>query len=222
MQSDDDSYNLVPASDPKALALDIASFATSALPYIGGPLSNVLSGVATTRRLTRVREVVQRLADELGQFKSDVTEQYVKTEEFEELLERTLRQAADERSDEKRRIYARFLRDDIKAPGRPYGQKLRFLKTLDELQPDHITVLKALAAEPSGDPGMMGSPGQTLSKRLKEMNEVRITELVSQLNDMRVTDLRTLKLMMTGVGAADLRHSITPYGRQFLDYVLEA
>jgi mono/diheme cytochrome c family protein len=41
-------------------------------------------------------------------------------------------------------------------------------------------------------------------------------------SQQRVTDLRTLKVMMTGVGAADLRHSITPYGRQFLSYVLEA
>jgi hypothetical protein len=222
MESDDDNRGLVPASDPKTLALDIAAFATSALPYVGGPLSNVLSGVATTRRLNRVREVLEKLADDLGQFKSDATEQYVKTEEFEELLERTLRQAADERSDEKRRIYASFLRDDIKVPGQPYDQELRFLKTLEELQPDHLTVLKALATAPSGDPGMMGSPGETLSNRLRGMNEAQITELVSQLNDMRLTDLRTLKVMMTGVGAADLRHSITQYGRRFVSYVLEA
>ena len=55
-----------------------------------------------------------------------------------------------------------------------------------------------------------------------EMNQGRIDEIVSQLNDLRITNLMSLKTMMTGHGAADLRHSITPYGQRFLKYIVEA
>ena len=219
MNHEEDETSVVPAADAKQLAIEVASFAASAIPYIGGPISNVLSGVGTVRRINRVREIVDLLAKDLAGFKSDVTEKYVRTEEFEELLERTLRQGADERSEQKRRIYAAFLADDIKAPGPSYDEKLRFLRTLERLQPDHLTVLKALSAQPEANPGSMGSPSQTLSRRLPQMSEAHITELVAQLNDMRLTNLQSLKVMMTGRGAADLRHSVTEYGHRLFKYL---
>jgi len=222
MSSEDEKTSVVPTADAKQLAIEVAAFATSAIPFVGGPISNVLSGVGTVRRINRVREVVDQLVKDLAGFKSDVTEKYVKTEEFEELLERALRQASDERSEEKRRIYAAFLVDDIKAPGPSYDEKIRFLRTLEELQPDHLAVLKALAAQPDANPGSMGSPTQTLSKHLPQMDEAHISDLVAQLNGMRVTNLQSLKVMMTGHGAADLRQSITEYGRHFLKYLHEA
>jgi hypothetical protein len=221
MHFEDDSKGLVPDSDPKILALEVVAFVTSGVPYLGGPISNILSGVATARKLNRVQEVLKILAEDLKGFKSETTDRYVKTEDFEELLERTLRQVADERSEEKRRLYAAFLRDDIKSPTRTYDENMRFLRIMEQLQLDHLLVLKALGAEPEANPGMMGSPNQTLSKRLPHMNETYISELVSELNDMRITNLGNLKVMMTGHGAADLRHSITPYGRRFVAYLFE-
>jgi hypothetical protein len=114
----DETSDIVPASSGVETALDVASFVSSAIPWVGGPISNVLSGAAFGRRLGRVREVLVDLTRDLHGFKSEASEAYVKTEEFEELLERTLRQAADERSEEKRRIYRQFL-DSIKVYGVP-------------------------------------------------------------------------------------------------------
>lgn len=151
-----------PEGDPKPIAIEVAAFVTSAIPYLGGPISNILSGIGTERRIKRVREVLNRLASDLTDFKSEVTEKYVRTDEFEELLERSLRQASDERSEEKRRMYADFIADDIKEPGPSYDEKIRFLRTLEELQPDHLAVLKALSALPDANPSSIGSPGQTL------------------------------------------------------------
>jgi hypothetical protein len=222
MSYDDEKTSVVPTADAKQLAIEVAAFATSAIPYVGGPISNVLSGVGTVRRINRVREVVDQLAKDLAGFKSEVTAEYVQTEEFEELLERTLRQASEERSEEKRRIYAAFLADDIKAPGPSYDEKMRFLRTLEELQPDHLAVLKALSLQPDANLGSIGSPSQTLSRRLPQISGAHISELVAQLNAMRVTNLQSLKVMMTGHGAADLRHSITEYGHRFLKYLHEA
>lgn len=218
----DHKKDIVPAATRVETALDIAAFVGSAVPWIGGPVSKVLGGMSLGRKLSRVREVLEGLASGLAEFKSDASEKYVKTEEFEELLEQTLKRATEERHEEKRRIYSAFLTDAIESPGEPYDEQIRFLRTLEELQPDHLRLLRALSQAPGPNAGMMGSPNQTLRRRLPEMDEGRVGDLLSQLNDLRVTDLTSLKVMMTGHGAEDLRHSVTPYGKRFLRYIVEA
>jgi len=69
---------------------------------------------------------------------------------------------------------------------------------------------------------MMSPPIQTLRERLPEFEEQRIEELIVQLNVMRVTNISSLKVMMTGRGAADLRNSVTVYGKRILSYIVEA
>ena len=218
---EDEKY-LIPASTPGETALDVAAFVGSAIPWIGGPVSNVLGGISMGRKLARVREVLEGLVEDLAEYKSDVAEDFVKTEEFEELLEQTLRRAADERNDEKRRIYRAFLTDAIESPGQPYDEQIRFLRTLEELQLDQLRVLRALSQAPDPNSGMMGSPIQTLRQRLPGLEETRIEELVAQLNNLRVTNMTSLKTMMTGHGAANLQHAVTQYGQRFLQYIIEA
>lgn len=215
----DNNSDLIPSATSTETALDVAAFVGSAVPWIGGPVSNVLGGMSTSRKLARVREVLGGLVADLEDFKSAISEEYVKTEEFEELLEQTLRRATEERNEEKRKIYRTFLLNAIESPGEPYDEQIRFLRTLEEIQSDHLRMIHALSLQPSPNTGMMGSPNQTLCKRLPEIGEDRIAELVDQLNNKRVTKLTSLKTMMTGHGAEDLRHSITPYGHRFLQYL---
>lgn len=202
-------------------ALDVASFVSSAVPWIGGPVSNVLSGVSYGRKIARVKEVLFGLAEDLRNFKSEASEGYVKTEDFEELLERTLRQAADERNEEKRRIYRAFLMNAIKSPGEPYDEQVRFLRVFEELQADHIWILKACMETPAQVQGMTGSQGATLSRRLPDIPRDRIENLVTQMNDLRITSLTGMRTMMTARGAEDLRKAVTPFGERFVRYLLE-
>jgi hypothetical protein len=221
--SDDDlkePTDLVPASTPAEKGLDVAAVVASAVPWIGGPVSAVLGGMSLGRKLGRVREVLEGLADDLRDFKSTASEQYARTEEFEELLEAALRGTAEERNKEKRRIYRSFLTDAIRSPGQPYEEQLRFLRTLEELQPDHLRIVKALSQQPEGGDGITGSPANTLARRLPEMSRERIADLVAQLNDMRVTGMTSLNVMMTYHGAQDLRSSITAYGRRLLRFIV--
>lgn len=217
----DEHKELIPAATKGETALDIAAFVGSAVPWIGGPVSNVLGGMSLGRKLGRVRDVLEGVAADLAEFKSEVSEEYVRTEEFEDLLEQTLRRAAEERNAAKRRMYRAFLTDTIENPGAAYDEQLRLLRTFEELQPDHLWVLKAVSQEPNPDPGMMGSPIQTLGERLPECDAARIEDLVAQLNDMRVTNFGSLQVMMTGRGAADLRHVITEHGQRILRYILD-
>lgn len=203
-------------------ALDVASLVASAVPWIGGPVSNVLGGMSLGRKLTRVREVLEGVAADLRDFKSTASEQYVGTEDFEELLEETLQRVARERSAEKRQTFRRFLVGAITSPGEPYDEQLRILRILEEMQPDHLRILSALGEPPDEDAyAITGSPMQTLQRRLRGMAEDRIDELIRDLNDWRVTNLTSLRTMMTPRGAEDLTAFVTPHGRRFLRYLVE-
>jgi hypothetical protein len=201
-------------------ALDIGAFVASAVPWVGGPISNVLGGISSHRKLTRVREVLQGFAEDLRSFKSDVSEEYVKTEDFEELLEETLRRVAAERAEERRRLYRRFLVRIVKEPGTPYDEQLRVLRAIEDIRPAHLEVLIALDSAPDANAGgIAGSPLQTLSSRLPGIGRDVIIQLVRELDDLRITNLPQLQTMMTPTGAADLRHAITPLGRSLMRYI---
>lgn len=211
------------ASSTKAeSALDVVSLISSAVPWIGGPISNVLGGMSLGRKLGRVSEVLESIANDVQDIESDVSKNYVKTEEFEDMLEQALKRVGEERNKEKRHLYKAFLTDAIKSPGEVYDDQLRLLRTFEELMPDHLYLLKAMYQEPDSDPGMMGSPEQTLKKRLPQFSEQEIEEMVNQLNDMRVTNLINFKMMMTASGASDLRHVVTEYGKRIIAYINKA
>jgi len=222
MTDNQPSGALVPASTRQEVGLDIAAVVTSVVPWLGGPVSVVLGGMAAGRRYKRVSEALGGLAKDLKNFKNEASELYVKTEDFEDLLGKTLWEVAEERHEEKRRVYRAFLLDLITSPGQPYDDQVRVLRTLELLQPDHFRILKVLRAQPEGGNGITGSPLQTLRGRLPSMQETLISDLVEQLNDLRVTSMTSLRTMMTFGGAQDLRHSITKYGERFLAYVLKA
>lgn len=220
MTSDD--KELLPSSTPAETAYDVASMVTSLIPWAGGPISNVLSGQSFGRKMGRIREVLLGFAKELQNYKSEVSESYVKTEDFEEILEQTLRRVSEERNEEKRKVYRAFLTDAVKSPSQSYDEQIRFLRTMEQLQPDHFKVIRALNQEPSANPAPMGSPSQTLKSRLPEMQENHIHDMIHQLNDLRLANLGSLHTTMTGHGAESLSHSITPYGQRFLKFILES
>ena len=199
--------------------MDIASLVSSVVPWIGAPVSNVLSGMSFERKIGRVREVLEALAADLASFKSEASEHYVKTEEFEELLETTLRRAAEERSAEKRRIYRDILVGAVMRPSMPYDSQLKFLKFLDNLQPLHIRVMRALLQAPAPTSVMMGSASQTLVNRLKDISTEDLTMLIEDLNTLRLTNLTSLNTMMTGRGAQELHHYVTSSGHGFVQFV---
>jgi hypothetical protein len=217
----EDEKALRPLSTSGETALDIASFVSSAVPWVGGPVSAVLSGMSSSRKLGRIREVLEGVVEDLRHVKSAASEKYVKTDEFEELLENALRRAADERTEKKRRLYRAFLTNSITAEVPSYDEQIKILRTLDELQPDHVFVLRALLEAPPPDhDAIMGSPLQTLRARLPEFSREHIEQLIPDLNDLRLTDLQALKTMMTAHGAQDLRHFVSPFGSRFARFLL--
>jgi len=216
MADDDDiEFEITPAEK----GLDVAALVAGFTPVVGSAISGVLSGMSQQRKLNRVAGILHELEQNLSGFKSEVMEDYVKTEDFEELLEQALRRGADERSAEMRALYRNFLTQAIKYPGDKYDEQLAILRVLEQLNSSHMQILSALEQPPS--PGaqrkMMGSPRQTLQERTS-LSDEELKNAVGRLNDLRITNLGSLMVMMTGAGAEDLRHNITPFGHNVLKY----
>ncbi|MEK7281120.1 MAG: hypothetical protein AAB037_02050 [Chloroflexota bacterium] len=218
----DNRLDKLPARTTAEIALDLGSLLASAIPsWLGGPISNALGGVSAGRKFNRVREVIEGLAEDLRDFKSEVSENYVKTEDFEELWEKVLRQAANERSEEKRRILKDFLVGAIKSPGEePYEEQIRVLRSLEEIQPADIVVLRAIIQQPNPDPDLyVGSHKHVLAQRLPGTPMEHIMERIEQLQRLGIINPPGIGAAMTGSGAEQMAHWVTPYGQRLIRFI---
>ena len=198
-------------------ALDVAAGVASIVPWLGGPVSSVLEGMSIGRKMNRVRLVLEGLASDLKDLRSEASENYVRTEDFEDILESTLKRVADERDDQKLAAYRAFLRTAIKQPGAAsYDDLNQVLRSLSELRPIHLQVLRAMDQEP--EPGGINSFGhlQTLRIRLPGSTEEQLLDALADLNRLGLAERGAWKMMMTPHGAADLRHLVTRLGQRLL------
>ncbi len=210
----------LPAKTKGVTPLDLTATLVSVVPWLGGPVSNVLSGISLGRKFGRVQELLEGWAKDLKGFRSEVSENYVKSEDFEDLLEQTLRQVAIEHNKEKRRIYRSFLSDAVKSPGESYDERIRLLKTLEQFHGDHIRVIRAIMQEPEKNLHSIGSPVQTLRRRLPDLPQERIEDLVQELENMRIIKLvPRLRTTMTPEGAAKLRGALTSFGLRLVAFI---
>ena len=203
----------------RALAVAVAALA-SVLPKVGGVVSAVASGYMVGRKLGRVAETVDFLRNELGELRADIDETYVGSEDFEELLEEALLKAARERSESKRRAYARILARDLQNPlAQPYDAKLRILVKLEPLQEGHLRILAEIAqAAPEKDPkdGGEGDATARLAASLGESEE----SVARLLEDLRQEGL----VEPEGLWGGGLvpKNVLTDLGRRIVSYLAPA
>src|SRR5438132_2839341 len=135
-----------------------------------------------------------------------------------------MQRVAAERSEDKRRVYRQILTSAIQHSGEEgYDEQLRLLRVMEELQPDHLVVLRAMMTEPEADSSVFaGSRLSTLRKRLPDMPDERVSDLADQLGELHLTGAAALGGMVTGPSAVDLRPVLTPFGLRLVAYVLDA
>jgi len=217
----DSDENLIARPEKAEVGLDVAAVVAGLVPWVGGAISSVLSGVSHGRKMKRVEEVLVGFAGDMKDVKSQAAKDYVKTEDFEELLEKTILAVADERNEQKRAIFRAFLVDAVVAPGETYDDQIRVVRVLQVLSIDHIRILAACSEEPNMDSGMFSSRSQTLASRVPGIPADQLTELVEELNGLRVTKLEGLNMMVTASGAADLRFGVASLGRRLLRHIVD-
>ncbi len=214
----------LPTSTQTETTYDIVATVVELVPWIGGAVSNVLAGMSMNRKIGRIETCLKFLSERVEDVRSEKAENFVKTEDFEDLLEQTLKKVADERNEEKRILYGRFLLNNIAMPEVDFEERSKMLRILEGLDPAHVELIKAFLQIPTprDSRGHWGSSIiRTLSSRLPNYSEERIIELVNDLEQLGLTaDLAgSLKTLMTSDGAVDLRSRVTALGRRFVDFL---
>lgn len=210
---------------------ELASTVMAAGAGLAHPIASAVLGVigyaigsfGAERKMQRIISFVNEVQERVTQIDSQISADYVRSDEFAELTEQVLEEVASERNEEKRQLYAAFLADVTASPSaQPYDERIKFIRVLSELQGDHLRILKAYMQPPNYSTNVVvGSIRQTLEERLPGMRTKHIEELVRELGDMRILDSGGIGTMMTGRGAQELQNRITPLGQRFTKYLSE-
>ena len=121
-------------------------------PVFGGFVSSLASGRVTRKKIHRVNETLKYLAHSLDDIKDKLNEDYIMSEDFEDLFDETFQKVARERVEAKRKMYAWYLKGAITNIEISYDEKLRFLNLIERLQPIHIMILNAFLILPDEQP----------------------------------------------------------------------
>jgi len=215
--------SFLPGSTYSEAVLETLQNISSLVPVLGGPISSFFGGMAAGRKFERIREVLVGVAQDLSNLKQQVSEEYVRSEDFEDLLDETLRRVARERYEEKRGIYQRFLAREIEEPIE-YDSQILVLRALEELQVADLAVLEAMLREPAAEESeglVAGSIIGTFRRRLPGTDDRVIQAAVDRLDRLRITNnlSQTLMTMMAPQGARDLRPRLTDFGRSLAKYL---
>ena len=222
---DDDFPDVMPEEKRSDLVLDAASLLANlidlkAAPWLGGVVGNVVGGWSARKKLERIQDVILGLATRLAEIQVEVREDYVRSDEFEDLVDQTLRRVANERHAEKRRLYRNLLVGAATTPAR-YDEQLRFLRVIEELQAAHVQVLTAITAPPKAPSGgryqaLYISQIQILRSQLPDLPEELLKDLLRQLDMLGVISTKSLDAMTHEV---DARRMLTDFGRRFVTYL---
>lgn len=196
---------------------EIVSHVKRALPWIGDQVEKGMNRDWSERESARVGEVLRAVVSDLENCSSELTELYVKTPDFQKILERTLVLTAGERNEERLRLYRAFIFDTISSPCDPFEKQLQFLQMLKELRLDQMRLLKAIVASDTVA-HHSASPLQILQGRLPDILSDRIEGLITQMNELGIIQTGDWKKANTS-GHRLLEGSLTALGQRLLRYM---
>jgi hypothetical protein len=216
------SAMVLPTFDRNEAILDSVAAVSALVPLLGGPVSNILSGVSSDRRFERMKAVLLKLArklDEMGVAQSD----YVRSEDFEDLLVEGLERVMRERSSEKRALYTNILSNSVLKPNLDYDEKISFLRTLDALQPRDIAVLKGFLA--TGKPMRGSFAGSARGVLLELLSDLAPADVDQSLDTLERVGILKGVNAIAAINVSDaqtrLRGFLTSYGDALTAFLSE-
>ncbi len=206
--------NMTTASDK---VVDAVSALAAMIPILGGPISNVLAGLVNDRKFERVGEVLSGLARQIRTLSAE-SETFVKSVDFEDLMDQTLRQVARTRHRKKRDLYRDVLVGVIQRPSFGFDELETLMRTMDQVQVEHLLALDALVRGEEGEPPLaLGGEEGTVEAEIGQSHEVT-TRLLEELQGMGLLE-NVAPLPSSGKRSTIWR--ATGYGKRFRGFVLD-
>ena len=171
------------------------------------------------RRIGRVVDELSQLGMELEDLKAAVARQPDR-DEFDELVANVLRRVQVERSEEKRRALRWILIGALQGDEYDFDERLRFMRDIDHLHPDHIKLMRAMWHERAtrDEPNTMvmalaavtGVPWARVQERMEDLKAWRIT----------TPDFESLRTTASPKAIQAKKSLLTSYGKRLTRFVL--
>ena len=202
-----------PARD-HALAIGLA--ALSAVPIAGGTLATLISEYVPRQKQVRLVRFVEELGERMRAEQDRVDQEFVRTEEFQTMVEDVLDRVQQRRNEDKFQYWADLIAGVARADRPPRADRDRLVETLDRLRLSHLRLLHIVATTTKGRPDLYaGGISDTLTWK---MPDTPIGEIRRDWDDLaRESVLGGYPSgVMTASGAGNLAAHVTPYGQQFI------
>lgn len=217
-------YNESESLLPEPTGFDHILRSLEAASSVLGPVAtSAIRGFMTPRRLGRLEAAIKVFDAEFLSLVDEIAEDYVASEEFEDLAIEAFERIVRERDDEKVRIYGRILAGMAAAPDKQYDLKLDVLRAVEQLHPIHIRMIRVCWWAPTEQVSYSSgitSHLETLQNRLQEPDRVQVEEAIKRLQDLRIFDESAGWPTQTSDSpGVDFRTVFTRFGESFVSFL---
>lgn len=184
----------------------------NAIPYVGGSLDVLLSSKGKKIVEGRIVAFVEQLRKDVGDLKEDAIDRtFLESEEWFDLVIKTIEHSSRTRDVEKMKLYSKILRAAVIKRDRKENDPEEYLNVLAELSPREIILAKAIYAQQSDRPIV------SLTEPRKSENELQWAERKGwqKLSDETGIDKNDLPFLLKRLERTGLIREITG---TYLDY----
>jgi hypothetical protein len=173
----------------------------------------VLGGwIFQDRKCDRIRDALESVAARIQRVESE----YVRKEEFADLLEDTLRRMADQPDEGRRHVMREVLESVMQRP-RDFTESRLFVRLADELPTTHLKVIAATRAAKTRMEVLL--PSNSVLANRSGIPDGRIDGVMTDLTFFRVFD--GMRFNMSVPEGQTLEHLLTDIGREFVGFMAE-
>lgn len=209
--------------------VDHSATAINLVPFVGGALSDIARGVLEKRQNRRLNSFLSSLAADLERLKGRLNQEFLQTEDAEDMFEEVLSKAADTRKEAKLDAMRHVFVNSIIGEDPDYDEVSEILKLIDSWQERHLIMLRIFADPLRADEeagNVVGSGGGFSTSRMAIMRALlpdweddQISRTAADLHSVNVTSSGSLGGMITDRGIHQLQGMLTSFGTRVTSYL---
>ena len=210
---------------------EIASIAFNAVPVVGGVLSGIADSIIEKRQNRRLNNFLVSIAGDLQALENRMNQEFLQSEDFEDLAEDIFSKAAETRQQEKLQAFKAIFMNTLLSSSPSYNEAAEMADLVDQWQARHIILLKVLAnplsvdeqmGRPVGEGGSLTtSISKILKKLLPDWDDDQIDRTWQDLYDKHIHNTPGTKTMMTDKGIYQLENRLTEYGQKVVGFICQ-
>ena len=210
----------------KAIAI-----ALNAVPIGGGVMSDVASTLIANRQSRRLNNFLSKLADDFNRLESLLNDEFMKSEDFEDLVEDVFTKASDARRQEKLDAFRAIFMNACIDESPSYNEIEEIIVLVSSWQVRHILLLKAFANPNAArleslvfkplpsEPEPWVEVGDVIRHLFPEWTDDQIQRTWSDLRDSRIIHDDQLGMLVMESERKNLANRLSTFGKIVARYL---